>query len=69
MTTGRSRLGGVERGISGPQSSADTPLICRVTQAGASIFSVVRFPLNPVLTRPASFGATSPLGGLTRRRL
>jgi hypothetical protein len=34
MTTGHSRPGGVGRGISVSQGSADTPMIRRVTRAG-----------------------------------
>ena len=34
MTTGRSRRGGAERGISALRGSADTPVIRRVTPAG-----------------------------------
>jgi hypothetical protein len=56
------------RGTSAPRSSADTPVIRRDTRVGASIFSGARFPSKAASTRPMSFGAISPLGGLTRRR-
>jgi hypothetical protein len=48
MTTGPSRLDGEEHGTSAPRSSADTPMIRRVTPAGASISSDVR--LRPLHT-------------------
>ena len=53
----------------GPSKFGRYPVIRRVTPAGASIFSGVRFRPHPVPTREMPFGATSPPGELSRRRL
>src|ERR1700738_444545 len=42
-----SPAGGAERGTSAPRSSAGTPVIRRVTPAGASIFSGAHFRPHP----------------------
>lgn len=68
-TAGPSRLDGGERETSVPQNSADTPVTRRVTPADALIFLGARFRSHSALTRQMLFGATSPPGGLTRRKL